>query len=399
MKAATHARLVSLALAAAVSQVLAAAPAEIVIPGERLATESLTSTKDGTVYVGSVGTGQIFRARADAAKAEPFIQPKTNGIGAVFGVFADEKASTLWACSGSFPPGPPQAGAPVPPPSALYAFDLKSGAPKGKWNMPTAGAFCNDIAVGSDGTAYASDTQNMQVARLKPGAQSLEVWAGADGAFGPSGGVLDGIAVLGDTFARERAAHEQIFSVAIGKDGKAGKVNEVKLDTAVEGPDGMRSFGANALLVAERRRRRRGEQDRAQRRQDRGQAHRAQVRLPGRPRGGDRGRRERVRARGSARCAVRAAGIAASAREALQSYGLAGGQALSRPSVARDGDSSRQPCGCLWIGSTQYTDSGFSAGVMSRFTTTASLSLRTRTHSSGSDRLALISWCGTYGGT
>ena len=78
MKAATHARLVSLALAAAVSQVLAAAPAEIVIPGERLATESLTSTRDGTVYVGSVGTGQIFRARPDAAKAEPFIQPKTN---------------------------------------------------------------------------------------------------------------------------------------------------------------------------------------------------------------------------------------------------------------------------------------------------------------------------------
>src|SRR6478672_12309436 len=58
-----------------------------------------------------------------------------------------------------------------------------------------------------------------------------------------------------------------------------------------------------------------------------------------------------------------------------------------------------QPCGCLWIGSTQYTASGCSAGVMSRFTTTASLSLRTSTHSSGSDVLALISWCGTYGGT
>ncbi len=251
MKAATHAGLVSLGLAAAVSQVLAAAPAEIVIPGERLATESLTSTRDGTVYIGSVGAGQIFRARPDAARAEPFIAAKTNGIGAVFGVFADEKANVLWACSGSFPPGPPQAGAPAPPPSALYAFDLKSGAPKGKWNMPTAGAFCNDIAVGSDGTAYASDTQNMQVARLKPGAQSLEVWAGADGAFGPTGGVLDGIAVLGDTLLVNALRTNKIFSVAIGTDGKPGKVNEVKLDSAVEGPDGMRSFGANALLVAE----------------------------------------------------------------------------------------------------------------------------------------------------
>jgi len=251
MKTVNRVGLISLGLAAALSQVLAAAPAEIVIPGQRLATESLTSARDGTVYVGSVGTGQIFRAKPGAAMAEPFIAPKTNGIGAVFGVFADEKANTLWACSGSFPPGPPPAGAPPPPPSALYAFDLKTGTPKGKWNMPTAGAFCNDIAIGSDGTAYASDTQNMQVARLKRGAQALEVWAGADGAFGPTGGVLDGISVLGNTLLVNALRTNKIFSVAIGKDGKAGEVNEVKLDSAIEGPDGMRSFGANALLVAE----------------------------------------------------------------------------------------------------------------------------------------------------
>lgn len=44
-----------------------------------------------------------------------------------------------------------------------------------------------------------------------------------------------------------------------------------------------------------------------------------------------------------------------------------------------------------WIGSIQATSSGFSAGSMSRLTTTASLSLRITTHSSGSSRLALIS--------
>jgi len=251
MKAGTHAVLVLLGLAAAVSQALAAGPAEIVIPGEKLATESLTSTRDGTVYIGSIGTGQIFRAKPGAAAAEPFIAAKTNGLTAVFGVFADEKASTLWVCSGT--PGflPQPAGAPPPPPSALFAFDIKSGAPKGKWNMPSAGAFCNDIAVGSDGSAYASDTQNMQVARLKPGAASLEVWAGADGAFGPTGGVLDGISVLGDTLLVNALQTNKLFAVPIGKDGKAGKVTEVKLDTALEGPDGMRAFGASSLLVAE----------------------------------------------------------------------------------------------------------------------------------------------------
>jgi sugar lactone lactonase YvrE len=251
MNAAKHVGLVSCVLAVVGSRALAAAPPEIVIPGERLAPESLTSARDGTVFVGSIGTGQIFRAAPGAAMAEPFVKPKTSDIGSVFGVFADDKANVLWACSGTPAFGPPQAGAAPPPPSALYAFDVKSGAPKGQWTMPTAGAFCNDIAVGADGTAYATDTQNMQVARLEPGAKSLEVWAGADGAFGPTGGVLDGIAVLGDTVLVNALRTNKIFSVAIGKDGKAGKVNEVKLDSAIAGPDGMRSFGNEALLVVE----------------------------------------------------------------------------------------------------------------------------------------------------
>jgi hypothetical protein len=55
------------------------------------------------------------------------------------------------------------------------------------------------------------------------------------------------------------------------------------------------------------------------------------------------------------------------------------------------------PVGC--VGSTQRTVSGRSAGSMSRLTATACPSLRHSTHSSTSCSLALISWCGTYGGT
>src|SRR5688500_2295385 len=53
----------------------------------------------------------------------------------------------------------------------------------------------------------------------------------------------------------------------------------------------------------------------------------------------------------------------------------------------------------LWIGSIHLTASGCSTGSMSRLTTTASPLLRTRTHSRVSSREALISWCGTNGGT
>jgi sugar lactone lactonase YvrE len=226
----------------------AAAPPEIVIPGEKIFPESLTSTKDGTVIIGSVGARTIWRAKKDSANAEAWIQPGTDGMLAIFGVLADDKSNTLYACSGQ-PFGPP--GGPPPPPSALYLFDLKTGAPKGHYPMPTPGAFCNDIAVDSEGNAYASDTSNMQVARLKKGAKELEVWAGADGSFGPKGGVLDGIAVLSNRVLVNALLTNKLFRVPIEKGGKAGAVTEVKLDRALERPDGMRSFGKDSLLVVD----------------------------------------------------------------------------------------------------------------------------------------------------
>jgi hypothetical protein len=85
--------------AAACAAADAAAPATITIPGERLITESLTSTKDGSVIVGSVMGRTIFRAKPGADTAEAWIQPGTDGLTGVFGVFADDKSNTLYACS------------------------------------------------------------------------------------------------------------------------------------------------------------------------------------------------------------------------------------------------------------------------------------------------------------
>ncbi len=241
------------AAAAATIAYAAAPPATITVPGERLITESLTSAKDGSVIVGSVMGRTIFRAKPGADAAEAWIQPGTDGMAGVFGVFADDKSNTLWACSGTPGAGPRPAGGeapPPPPPSALHAFDLKTGAPKGRYVFPTAGGFCNDIAVDKNGNAYATDTNNMQVVLLKKGAKELVVWSAPD-SFGPKGGVLDGIAVLGDRVLTNTLATSKIWATPIGKDGTAGTTVEVKLDTPVERPDGMRSFGKNSLLVAE----------------------------------------------------------------------------------------------------------------------------------------------------
>jgi hypothetical protein len=223
-----------------------AAPAEIRIPGDKVFPESLTSTPGGAVIIGSIGTGQIYRAKAGSDTAQVWILASADAPAGYLGVFADAAHETLWACS------LPVAGPNVtkPQPSTLHAYDLTTGKARGHYPMPTAGGTCNDAAVGADGTIYATDTSNLQVVRLKPGATALEVWAG-NGAFGAAGSVLDGIAVLGNRVIVNTLATSKLYSVPVGKDGKAGKITEIKLDKPIDRPDGMRSFGKNSLLVVE----------------------------------------------------------------------------------------------------------------------------------------------------
>ena len=220
-----------------------AASAELVIPGDKIYPESITSTADGRIIIGSIGARTIYVVKPGAATAEPWIQPDDAPTLGILGVFADEKAQTLWACFSSIHDV-------QQPPSTLKAFDLETGALKDKYPLPTAGGFCNDIAVGADRTAYISDTNNMEVDRLAPGSHQLEVWAG-NGGFGPKGGILDGISVLGNRLFVNALQTNKLFMVPIEATGKAGAITEVKLDRPIHNPDGMRSFGKDSVLIVE----------------------------------------------------------------------------------------------------------------------------------------------------
>lgn len=236
----------SMTLGALPNIAVAALPEAINIPGEKIFPESLTSSSDGAVIIGSIGQKQIYRAKPGSATAEVWIPAGTEGLNSILGVFADNKSSTLYACSNAI--GPPGAAPAVN--ATLHTFDLKTGKPKGHYVFPTEKGLCNDIAVDAAGNAYATDTNNMEVVRLKKGGTALEVWAG-NGAFGPKGGVLDGISVLGKRVVANTLATSKLFSVPIEADGKAGAAVEVKLDRPISHPDGMRSFGKSDVLIIE----------------------------------------------------------------------------------------------------------------------------------------------------
>jgi sugar lactone lactonase YvrE len=135
--------------------------------------ESVTSTKDGTLYAGSFNNGGVVKI-ALGGKVEQFVKPGANGSRSTLGVLADEKSGTLYVCSNDLSglgvKGPNDAKG-----SVLKTFDLKTGADKGSFTLAETASLCNDIVVGSDGTAYITDSLAPNIYSLKPGATKLEV--------------------------------------------------------------------------------------------------------------------------------------------------------------------------------------------------------------------------------
>jgi sugar lactone lactonase YvrE len=210
--------------------------------------ESVTSTSDGTLYVGSFNEGGVMKI-APGGKAEPLVKPGANGSRSTLGVLADEKSGTLYVCSNDLSglgvKGPSDAKG-----SVLKTFDLKTGADKGSFTLAESGSLCNDIVVGGDGTAYITDSLAPNIYSLKPGGTKLEVWA-TDPAFTPAkdGVGLDGIAIGADgNVYLTTYIPAKLFKVAV-KDGKAGAVTELKPSRALDHADAMRAFGDSFLVI------------------------------------------------------------------------------------------------------------------------------------------------------
>src|SRR3954469_968777 len=137
----------------------------------RIFPESLTSTKNGDVYFGSLGQNAVCRAAKGSAVATAGIKPKTADLQQVLGVFADDKAGVLWVCT-SATGG--RGNAPLVGETALKAFALKDASLKGSYTFPGGNGLCNDIAVAKDGTVYAADTTQNRIVRLKKGAKAFD---------------------------------------------------------------------------------------------------------------------------------------------------------------------------------------------------------------------------------
>jgi sugar lactone lactonase YvrE len=237
------AKLVALALLCGVAAQAKGPPADILL-GTRVFPESMTADTKGNLYTGS-NAGTIYRVRAGAKAAEPWIRPDaTNGIRSLFGVFADDKAGVLWACAiPNLFATPRESGA-----SALKAFDLATGRFKASYPLPTdKPAACNDIAVARDGTVYATETLSGRLFVLRPHATALEKFADSPDLVG-----VDGIAIAGDGTIYINNVRKQLFQrVNLAADGSYAALTNLTLSMPLNGPDGLRTLGGNRFLQGE----------------------------------------------------------------------------------------------------------------------------------------------------
>lgn len=223
----------------------AASRGDILIEGTGVHPESITSSADGSLFTGSV-PGIIYRAGPADTKAVPFITPSPeNGLRSTYGVLADDAQGRLWVCSvapfgGPRPAGPPQ-------PSEVVAFELKTGKLIGRYPFTGGTGTCNDIAIGADGAAYATDTPGGRILKLPKGGSALEVAVADERLKG-----IDGLAfeASGALIINNVQKHE-LWRVVLPAAGKPAALTLLTASQKMEGPDGIRPIGGNRFLQGE----------------------------------------------------------------------------------------------------------------------------------------------------
>ena len=233
----------------------------LTVPGDSFFPESIAAAADGTLFVGSVVTGEIVRFRPGSTTAETFVPAGVNA--GTVGVFADTRRGVLWACAVDLT---------FQTPTALRAFDLRTGALRANYQLPDRGV-CTDIAL-AHGDVYITDTTDPTAATRLPGrilrlttpqpgqadGGALTIWS-ADPLFtrpAPSppsfplefqinGIAFDGISTLYTT----NLSTGELLRVPIVRDGLPAPATVIDLDRDLVAPDGIRMLDPERLLVTE----------------------------------------------------------------------------------------------------------------------------------------------------
>ena len=222
---------------------LAQAPfaAEVLINDAKSQPESLTVAPGGVLIVGSASSPFVYKVRPGSTTAEKFIDVSSEGPGTFFlGMLADASTNTLWTCQLTPVPNT----APSQRHTALRSFDLATGTPKIRWNLPGDSNVCNDFVIGPDKALYITDTIPGRIFRLPAGASTAELYLEHATLRG-----VDGITFLDGTLYVNNVIFNKLYRIPVDTSGKPGAPVDIWVDQPIKGPDGMRAANGKLLLA------------------------------------------------------------------------------------------------------------------------------------------------------
>jgi sugar lactone lactonase YvrE len=224
----------------------------ISLPGADAFPEGIAAAADGTLFIGSIATGKIWRVAEGSTEAEEFVADGVLARGAL-GMKVDERRDILWVCD-SNPAGP--AG------GSIVGINLSDAEVAVRHDM-SGNALCNDIVVDPAGNLWATDSFGGSIYRVPAAVASSNAAASlwlthpllqvAPGGFGANGIALAGhrlfVSVTGPgTLVRIDPSSDEpedtIETVTLIERGASGSVT-------LSGPDGVYALSSTELLVVE----------------------------------------------------------------------------------------------------------------------------------------------------
>jgi streptogramin lyase len=222
--------------------------------------EGIASSRDGTLYIGSVALNTVVRVPTNSTTPEPFVPAGVAAAG-VIGMEVDDDRGLLWLCD-SDPRDMPRTGAVVG-----VSLDDGSEVVRHVLAAPDADSlFCNDLVLDDyNGDVWATESSAGIIYRIDAAdvmtADSAEVWmrgglaAPPEGGFGPNGLVL-----AGNTLIVANAGNGALFAVDTTSGDPVADARAIPLSegdrTGVSlcGPDGLlgvlgRTDGTDLIVV------------------------------------------------------------------------------------------------------------------------------------------------------
>lgn len=209
----------------------------------------ITRARDGTLYVGSVVSGQILQISPDG-KITTFF-PGSEEVFAATSLRLDEQRGILWGTSPDFLGVPNADGEIVRRPHRVFALDTSTGEVVRSLSMPDNG-FGNDIALDSDGGVYITDSFQPRIHYLAPEANQFETWVEDELFRRESEQIgLAGIARNADGITIVSMYSGGNLLKIIPQPDNSPKVEVISLERKLENPDGMQFAADGSLLLTE----------------------------------------------------------------------------------------------------------------------------------------------------